>query len=169
MADVVGFTMFIASTAQREVYFAPAPNTGATKDADCATIAKLFPLRSTRDYQVARAMKDEREWRPSNIDGSDPTRFYREYWWGRTRAWEALVAEWEGGDVSVVSPPGAHLPLAGMKAINEYAIVRGQGLQREPHSASRGPQPASRRATLRHEAHLRSPYTDCRLMQGIWH
>ena len=54
-----------------------------------------------------------------------------QFWYGRKCAWEALVAEWEGGDVSVVSPPGAFLPLAGMKAINEYAIMRGQELQRE--------------------------------------
>ena len=33
--------------------------------------------------------------------------------------------------MSVVSPPGASLPLAGMKAINEYAIMRGQELQRD--------------------------------------
>ena len=61
----------------------------------------------------------------------NPARFHRDYWCGRKRAWEALVAEWEGGDVSVVSPPGAFLPLAGMKAINEYAIMRGQELQRD--------------------------------------
>eukprot|EP01052_Picozoa_sp_SAG31_P025677 SAG31_NODE_2266_length_6056_cov_4.832466_1_plen_540_part_00 len=62
---------------------------------------------------------------------TNPTRMYRQQWSARKRAWEALVAEWEGGDLSVVSPPSAIMPLSGLKAINEYAIMRGEQLQRE--------------------------------------
>eukprot|EP01052_Picozoa_sp_SAG31_P036409 SAG31_NODE_4540_length_3153_cov_3.328422_1_plen_501_part_00 len=61
----------------------------------------------------------------------NPTTLFQDNWYGRKHAWEVLVAEWASGDVSAVVPPGAFLPLAGLKAINEYAITRGQQLQRE--------------------------------------
>eukprot|EP01052_Picozoa_sp_SAG31_P050216 SAG31_NODE_11360_length_1039_cov_1.084043_1_plen_217_part_10 len=59
------------------------------------------------------------------------TRFYHDWWYGRKRAWEALIAEWQSGNLSVISPPGALLPLRALVAMNEWTILRGQELQRE--------------------------------------
>eukprot|EP01052_Picozoa_sp_SAG31_P022250 SAG31_NODE_1761_length_7326_cov_2.101148_2_plen_305_part_00 len=89
-----------------------------------------------------------------------PTMF-REIWDGRKRLWEALLAEWEGGEIGRIVPSGvgpcmnvlrSHknpstdvrvalscysnmikgaIPMAGMLAINDWAIANGQERQRE--------------------------------------
>eukprot|EP01052_Picozoa_sp_SAG31_P022755 SAG31_NODE_1828_length_7159_cov_58.418980_5_plen_704_part_00 len=70
---------------------------------------------------------------PEGYWNTNPTRYYREFWYATTHAWEALVAEWESGDVSAFRPHGsaAFMPFAGVKAINDWAIARGEQRQRE--------------------------------------
>ena len=45
--------------------------------------------------------------------------------------WEALLEAWDSGTVGVVVPHGDLFPYGGMVALNEYAIARGEELQRE--------------------------------------
>ena len=68
---------------------------------------------------------------PEELWNVNPGQLYRWFWRARTQAWEALVAEWDGGDFGAVSPPGNFLPFHGLIAINDWAIARGEERQRE--------------------------------------
>ena len=68
---------------------------------------------------------------PEELWHTNPGQLYRWFWRARTQAWEALVAEWDGGDFGAVSPPGNFLPFHGLIAINDWAIARGEERQRE--------------------------------------
>ena len=61
---------------------------------------------------------------------SSPPRLYRGQWLARTGMWVALLEAWDGGAVGMVVPHGELLPFAGLTALNEYAIARGEELQR---------------------------------------
>eukprot|EP01052_Picozoa_sp_SAG31_P023083 SAG31_NODE_1874_length_7020_cov_57.579541_6_plen_324_part_00 len=61
----------------------------------------------------------------------ESTRFYRDCWCARTQAWMALVGEWDTGDVETVLPANAFLPLAGLHAVNDWAIAYGEERQQE--------------------------------------
>eukprot|EP01052_Picozoa_sp_SAG31_P022369 SAG31_NODE_1776_length_7300_cov_10.281905_5_plen_285_part_00 len=60
-----------------------------------------------------------------------PPRMFRTQWLACTSLWEAFLEAWDGSAVGVVVPPGDNLPFAGLTALNEYAIARGEELQRE--------------------------------------
>eukprot|EP01052_Picozoa_sp_SAG31_P033137 SAG31_NODE_3708_length_3968_cov_2.486948_1_plen_254_part_00 len=62
---------------------------------------------------------------------SAPPRTFRTIWLARTSMWEALREAWDGGAVGRVALHGDQLPFAGLAALNGYAILRGEELQRE--------------------------------------
>lgn len=62
---------------------------------------------------------------------STPPRSFRGQWLARASMWEVVLEAWDTGTVGVVVPHGDLLPFAGLVALNEYAIARGEELQRE--------------------------------------
>ena len=53
-------------------------------------------------------------------------------WVARTDTWAALLEEWDTGELGSAVPRGAdRFPLMALNAINNWAIVRGSGRQRE--------------------------------------
>ena len=68
---------------------------------------------------------------PETSWSRNPPRAYRTHWVARTSMWEALLEAWDSGVMGMIVPHGDFLPYAGLTAINEYAIARGEELQRE--------------------------------------
>lgn len=61
-----------------------------------------------------------------------PSILYRYYWFGQTRAWESMLAEWDADELEAVQPRGQNgFPYAGFSSINDWAIKRGEARQRE--------------------------------------
>eukprot|EP01052_Picozoa_sp_SAG31_P001934 SAG31_NODE_65_length_28565_cov_8.402914_15_plen_62_part_00 len=57
---------------------------------------------------------------------------FQEGWLGRTRAWDAILEEWQAGELGVVTPRGdAMFAFGGLRSINDWAIERGEQRQRE--------------------------------------
>eukprot|EP01052_Picozoa_sp_SAG31_P021982 SAG31_NODE_1727_length_7429_cov_4.342701_3_plen_281_part_00 len=76
-----------------------------------------------------RAWMDEHF--PAGLWYLNPTRMFRTYFQARAQAWEAQVAEWDGGDLGSMFPPGDFAASTGLAAITEWAIARGHQRQRE--------------------------------------
>eukprot|EP01052_Picozoa_sp_SAG31_P049540 SAG31_NODE_10900_length_1085_cov_11.412779_3_plen_109_part_00 len=78
---------------------------------------------------LARRLKTKYPDEPWHSAGPAQHRFW---WVGQTRAWEELLAEWEAGELSEVRPRGERAyPHAGLWAINDWAIERGEARQRD--------------------------------------
>eukprot|EP01052_Picozoa_sp_SAG31_P037248 SAG31_NODE_4781_length_2958_cov_1.822665_4_plen_356_part_00 len=69
---------------------------------------------------------------PTETWGLLPSSLYVFTWQVRTQMWEALLAEWDAGRLDT-SMPGKDVgfPLGGLTAINNWALARGEGRQRE--------------------------------------
>ena len=57
---------------------------------------------------------------------------FQEAWVGYTRSFEEVIAEWDAGELGTVLPRGhSRLPYAGLHALNDWSIKRGEARQRE--------------------------------------
>eukprot|EP01052_Picozoa_sp_SAG31_P040286 SAG31_NODE_5798_length_2323_cov_2.450540_1_plen_109_part_00 len=60
------------------------------------------------------------------------TNHFQNGWLGRTRAWEALLEEWEDGQLSEVQPRGDGVfPFGGLRKANLWSVLRGETRQHE--------------------------------------
>eukprot|EP01052_Picozoa_sp_SAG31_P015247 SAG31_NODE_975_length_10623_cov_7.244964_6_plen_108_part_00 len=61
----------------------------------------------------------------------EPSLFWN-IWIAYTRAWEALLAEWDAGELGTVQPHGrGSWPFAALPSVNRWSIRRGEARQRE--------------------------------------
>eukprot|EP01052_Picozoa_sp_SAG31_P052420 SAG31_NODE_12933_length_905_cov_2.574442_1_plen_93_part_00 len=57
---------------------------------------------------------------------------FQEAWVGYTRSFEEVIAEWDMGELGTALPRGhSRLPWAGLRALNDWSIKRGETRQRE--------------------------------------
>eukprot|EP01052_Picozoa_sp_SAG31_P025734 SAG31_NODE_2276_length_6028_cov_44.362287_2_plen_464_part_00 len=69
---------------------------------------------------------------PAEPWGIAPPSIYLFVWFTRMQMWEALLVEWERGEFGAVLPSEiVSFTLGGLTAINNWAITRGEGHQRE--------------------------------------
>eukprot|EP01052_Picozoa_sp_SAG31_P024105 SAG31_NODE_2027_length_6639_cov_10.777676_8_plen_353_part_00 len=69
---------------------------------------------------------------PAETWGLFPASVYLYEWLFRTQQWEALVSAWDAGHLDTIMPAvGVHFPLGGLTSINNWALARGEGRQRE--------------------------------------
>eukprot|EP01052_Picozoa_sp_SAG31_P037438 SAG31_NODE_4834_length_2918_cov_1.628946_2_plen_108_part_00 len=53
-------------------------------------------------------------------------------WLAYTRSWEAVLAEWDAGELGTLRPCGqTRWPFAGLRRLNDWSITRGEARQRE--------------------------------------
>eukprot|EP01052_Picozoa_sp_SAG31_P038171 SAG31_NODE_5050_length_2775_cov_2.843423_1_plen_127_part_00 len=61
----------------------------------------------------------------------EPSAFWY-FWVAYSQAWEAILAEWDAGELSSVQPRGwGRWPFEGLKSSNQWSLQRGEARQRE--------------------------------------
>ena len=61
-----------------------------------------------------------------------PPSCFQDAWVAYTRSFEEVIAEWDTGELGTVLPRGhSRLPWAGLRALNDWSIKRGEARQRE--------------------------------------
>ena len=61
-----------------------------------------------------------------------PPSLYRSGWVAYTWGWEAVLAEWDAGELGTMQPGGCRRwPMAGFRGINRWSTERGEARQRE--------------------------------------